>query len=690
MNKKFTQQIIKNLRYSLVNQKSKPVSTLSPLASAFNKLDPKPSPTKDSYNVGLFGITELQTDGGFQDLRKNVLKKADELVSEAISLSPSPNVVSVFDSLSNELCKVADLAEFIRLAHPVKSFAKAAEETSFEIGGYVEKLNTHYQLYKAIQESLIQNGSKMDDVTKMVAQLFIFDFEQSGIHLKSDERKKAVQFHEAVLVLGARFTEGTGLPREFPLNNWPKDLQIPYEVKNNNIIVDSPYNESVNSRLREMCHRGYMSDSPEQSYLFDNLLYCRDQLSKTLGFESYAHRTLNATMATNPNNVVNFLERTLDMLEKPLEKELNKIITFKKRYYNDYNKLQPWDMRYYSSLISTQMYNISANKIKEYFSIGSCMEGLNIIFTSLYGVSLNVIETLPGEVWALDVTKLEVRDEKKCVLGYIYCDFYQRDGKLPQDCHFTIRGGKLLDDTTYQTPIISLNCNFPRPSKGTPSLLSQGMVENLFHEMGHAMHSMLGRARYQHVTGTRCATDFAEVPSILMEYFAMDPRILPLYAKHYSTGESLPHDIITNICASRKLFSAVDLQVQTFYSLVDQKFHGVHPLNKPTNHVLDDLHKQYSPLSHVPGTSWHLRFSHFHSYGAKYYAYVWSKAVASKIWYSCFEKDPLSRSSGDRYRNTMLQHGGGIPPQQLVDDMLGRNITVNDLVLSLENDLSRN
>ena len=242
---------------------------LSPLAYALNKLADKKQ-TADSLNVGLFGIPELSGSDGFTTLKENVLRRANGLVNRAIQVSPSVDVVTIFDSLSNELCKVADLAEFIRLAHPNQHFADAAENASFEIGGYVEKLNTHFELYKSIQDSLNQNGEAMDDVTKMVAQLFIFDFEQSGIHLEENKRKLAVSLHEAVIVLGARFTQGTSVSRICSLKQWPTDLQIPYHIEKNDIIVDSLYSESSNPRLREHCFKAFMSECSEQSHLFEN------------------------------------------------------------------------------------------------------------------------------------------------------------------------------------------------------------------------------------------------------------------------------------------------------------------------------------------------------------------------------------------------------------------------------------
>ena len=413
--------------------------SLSALASAF---DSKPTNIQVSSadNVGLFGLPQLKHHDGFYDLKDGALATAKRLVDEAVASAPSASVVETFDNLSNELCKVADLAEFTRLTHPDEGFTQAAEQTSFEIGGYVEKLNTNFALYGALNQSLETNRDTMDSVTRKVAELLLFDFEQSGIHLDKKRKEIAVGLHEAVIILGARFTESSQSARRYPMTAWPKDLAIPYKMEGEHLIADATYSESHDERTREFCHKAYFSECADQQFLLENLFHARHELASLLGFPTFSHRALKGTTAGTPENVDSFLTQTIQMLHKPLSKETALISEYKSKHDGLDSTIRAWDLRYYTNLITTQMYNLSSSSLREYFSVGSCMHGLDLIFTSLFDVSLKVVEPAPGEVWAPLVQKIEVHDGKEGLLGYLYCDFYQRPGKLSQDSHFTIRG----------------------------------------------------------------------------------------------------------------------------------------------------------------------------------------------------------------------------------------------------------
>ena len=419
------------------NHYNRKVHSMKTICSAF---DHPPVQVNSPNTVGLFNVDQLKTSDGFHTLKEDVLKKAKQLVDQAVSASPSVDVVSIFDHLSNELCKVADLAEFTRLTHPEQSFVQAAEDASFEIGGFVEKLNTNYPLYQALNDSLQNNVHEMDAVTQKVGELLLFDFEQSGIHLEKKKREIAVGLHQAVLILGARFTESSGAPRKYPVNLWPKDLSIPYKLDGDHMLSDATYCESNDPRTREHCHHAFFYPCADQAYLLDNLLRARYELATLLGFDTFSHRTLNGTMGAHPDTVNDFLIKTLAMLKEPIIEELKILSDYKKTHEGLQDKLNPWDLRYYTNVLTSQTYNLNTHKIREYFSVGACMHGLDLIFKSLFGVSLTVVTPEPGEVWSSLVQKLEVTDEKEGTLGYIYCDFYQRPGKLSQDSHFTIRG----------------------------------------------------------------------------------------------------------------------------------------------------------------------------------------------------------------------------------------------------------
>ena len=443
--------------------------------------------------------------------------------------------------------------------------------------------------------------------------------------------------------------------------------------------IDNP-----NTLAREAAYKIYYWHNEEQERLLTELLLQRHHLAQLCGYKTFAHRATSESLAGSPENVDLFLSSLSRDIQPKLEADYEAMLNLKRTSNPMARSLELWDVPYYTIQAKRTWFDLDTVKISEYFSLGVCMEGLNTIYKSLFGVELVVETPEKGEVWHEHILKLSVRDlASGDELGHIFCDFFTRPGKPFQDCHFTIRGGRVRADGSYQNPIVVLMLNLPSPSWTSPTCLTGGMMDNLFHEMGHAMHSMLARTRYQHVTGTRCSTDFAEVPSTLMEYFSTDPRMLHAISRHYKTGESLPEEQCRQFCASKKVFSGVDIQTQLYYSLMDQRYHGAHPLGCSTTELLAGEHRKHHSLPYHENVAWQHRFSHLVGYGARYYSYLMARSVASLIWQRFFEDDPLNSEAGQRYREECLSHGGGKPSQKLVSDCLGVNVTPEVLANAL-------
>uniref|UniRef100_A0A2K6M2N0 Mitochondrial intermediate peptidase n=1 Tax=Rhinopithecus bieti TaxID=61621 RepID=A0A2K6M2N0_RHIBE len=652
----------------------------SPVGAAFNV---KPQGSRlDLFGErrGLFGVPELSAPEGFHIAQEEALRKTELLVDRACSTPPGPQTVLIFDELSDSLCRVADLADFVKIAHPEPAFREAAEEACRSIGTMVEKLNTNVDLYQSLQKLLADKKlvDSLDPETRRVAELFMFDFEISGIHLDKEKRKRAVDLNVKILDLSSTFLMGTNFPNKIEKHLLPEHIRHNFTSAGDHIIIDGLHAEAPDDLVREAAYKIFLYPNAGQLKCLEELLSSRDLLAKLVGYSTFSHRALQGTIAKNPV-MINLFCRTL--------KDFAMIREMKMKLNPQNSEVMPWDPPYYSGVIRAERYNIEPSLYCPFFSLGACMEGLNILLNRLLGISLYAEQPAKGEVWSEDVRKLAVVHESEGLLGYIYCDFFQRADKPHQDCHFTIRGGRLKEDGAYQLPVVVLMLNLPRSSRSSPTLLTPGMMENLFHEMGHAMHSMLGRTRYQHVTGTRCPTDFAEVPSILMEYFANDYRVVNQFARHYQTGQPLPKTMVSRLCESKKVCAAADMQLQVFYATLDQIYHGKHPLRNSTTDILKETQEKFYGLPYVPNTAWQLRFSHLVGYGAKYYSYLMSRAVASMVWKECFLQDPFNRAAGERYRREMLAHGGGREPMLMVEGMLQKRPSVDDFVSALVSDL---
>lgn len=195
---------------------------------------------------------------------------------------------------------------------------------------------------------------------------------------------------------------------------------------------------------------------------------------------------------------------------------------------------------------------------------------------------------------------------------------------------------------------------------------------------------MLAKTNFQNIAGTRCKTDFVETPSLLMEYFCRDYRVLKHFAKHYQTGEVMPAYLLKTMLESKDQFACLETQNQIFYSILDQTYHGKDAAILSTTKTFETLQNQYFPIPYATGTAWQTKFSHLSGYGAGYYSYLYCKGFASQIWFSCFSEDPLSRKAGERYRKEILAHGGGKNPKDMITSMLqGDEISTDALITEL-------
>lgn len=230
------------------------MSSLSPLGAAFNSRPQKSAffPTniregwKGHINAGLFQIPELTKPEGFEELTVNCALKSHQLVVEACARPPERNriVARVFDELSDELCRVADMAEFIRLAHPDRAMATAAETACIAISGLVERLNTDVKLFESLRESVenpANDNLDCEEVDSHVAKLFLLDFYQCGIHLPDEDRQRIVSLNDSILQTGQHFAAGAHRPRVVKKMDLPRDIRHHFNIDGNNVILSGAY-----------------------------------------------------------------------------------------------------------------------------------------------------------------------------------------------------------------------------------------------------------------------------------------------------------------------------------------------------------------------------------------------------------------------------------------------------------------
>ncbi|CAA0836711.1 Probable mitochondrial intermediate peptidase-mitochondrial [Striga hermonthica] len=683
--------------------------------------------------TGLYGFDHLRTPKGFQRMVDDAIERSNELVNYIAGMPSAPEIINAMDEISDTVCTVVDSAELCRHTHPDREFVEEANKASLRINEYLHFLNSNCSLYHAIIKAE-QNHHMLTEEAARAARHLRIDLEKGGIHLSpgthlckvlvyllplirftlikvsllslTEKLDRVNQLNMNILQLSTEFNENIitdpGHVDIFPASRIPKRLhhltkpiyRPSFDSKKSTGLKNDSKERGLrimtvpstlcsilqlasDDEVRRLAYIRGNSTPAANLVVLDKLLSARHEFSEIMGYKSYAEFAQKESMASSPEVVLSFLHDMSKMVRPRAQEELKKILDFKRATIGQSaSELEPWDEPYFARMMKASAHNLDYSVVASYFSLPQCIEGLKVLAGSLFGVTFHQIPLGRGESWHPDVLKLSLHHPDEGDLGCLYLDLKSRKDKHPIFAHFAIKGGRRISETEYQLPIVALVCNFSG-SSSQPVLLHHSDVETLFHEFGHALHSLLSRTDYQHFSGTRVMLDFAETPSNLFEYYAWDYRFLRTFAKHYSTGDPIPENLVKSLQGAKHMFSATELQRQVFYSLIDQTLHASQPSSaNEAISIITDLKREHTCWRPVEGTHWHTRFSHLVNYGAGYYSYLYAKCFSATIWKRIFQEDPLSLTAGSALRSKFLQHGGAKDPTTILNDLVGNRVTI--------------
>ena len=386
-------------------------------------------------------------------------------------------------------------------------------------------------------------------------------------------------------------------------------------------------------------------------------------------------------MARNAAAVIAFLEKLKTGLQPKFDAELAEFRQLKIKETGDTNaQIRVWDWRYFINQLKKEKYTVDAEQLRAFFPYQPVLNGMFTLYQSLFGLKFERVE--PPYKWIGDLQLYAVSDAKTCEpLGLFYLDMFPRDGKYHHFAHFRLIEGKLLASGKYQRPTVALVCNFPSPAKDKPSLLSHSDVETLFHEFGHAMHSMMTRAHYGRFAGTSVPGDFVEAPSQMLENWVWDKKVLDSFAADYrDPAKKIPAAILARLQEAKLATDGTRYRRQIAFSLMDMALHTqIHDRNAKETLPLSNQVLSEAFLSVAPDTAIAAYFGHLMGYDAGYYGYAWADAIAADMA-TVFAKAPqgyYDQAIGQRLRTEIYEPGDSRDANVSIEKFLGRKRSID-------------
>ncbi|MEK8034796.1 M3 family metallopeptidase [Ideonella sp. DXS29W] len=602
------------------------------------------------------------------------LKAARTRVALLEKRPASPTWIAEYDAAYSASEDAYGPIGFVSNVHPDPKVRDAAEACDLRWQDFFTSTSQNAKLYRAAKASV-----PTDDIDREALRQAIESFEDSGVGLPPAQRAKAKQLSNRIGLLGQQFEKNvrdSNTKVEFSeedLAGVPEGVlkAAKRDAKGRLLLgLDYPTYYPVMERAekgstRERMWRAKMNEGGDANLkLLAEIAKLRRDYAKLFGFDSYADFTLRRRMAKNTANTSRFLGDVKQAVTEGERRDIAQMREAKAKHLGlpvEKVTVERWDVPFYTERMRKELYSVDEESFRPYFPPQESLKFVMRIAETMFGIKYTPV---PAKLWHPEVQAYAVTDAATGKpLSSLMVDLYPREGKYNHAAVWSYRGGSTL---TGRVPQAALVVNFDR--KG----LTIEELNTLLHEFGHALHSNLSMTRYALNSGTNTQHDFVEAPSQMLEDWVFDRKVLKLFQDVCPSCKQVPDELVDKALAARDFTKGSKTARQHLYASFDLALHSA---DAPEPMALWAKMEGDTPLGYVPGTKFPAGFSHVAGgYGAGYYGYLWSLVVAMDLR-TAFAEDRLSPVVGKRYRDTVLGQGGQRPPELLVKDFLGREMS---------------
>lgn len=440
-----------------------------------------------------------------------------------------------------------------------------------------------------------------------------------------------------------------------------------------------------NRKLREQLYMAYNTQCTQDNEynnleIVKKLVNLRLERAQLLGFDTVADYVLTRRMAANSENVYQLLNQLLEAYTPTAQKEVAEVQKLAEELEGEDFQLMPWDWAYYSRILKEKKFNLDEEALRPYFELNQVIEGVFGLATRLYGITFQENKEIP--VYHPDVKVYEVYDKDKSFLAVLYTDFHPRAGKR-SGAWMTNYKEQWIDENGNSRPHVSVTMNFTKPSAEKPALLTFSEVNTFLHEFGHALHGMFANTTYQSMSGTNVYWDFVELPSQIMENFAIEKEFLNTFARHYQTGETIPSELLQRLVDASNFNVAYACLRQLSFGLLDMAWYTrTEPFEGDVRIYEKTAWQSAQVLPEIEDTCMTVQFSHIMAggYSAGYYSYKWAEVLDADAFSLFKEKGIFNKETANSFRENVLSQGGTVHPMVLYKNFRGKEPNINALL----------